>query len=109
MRFVISVIDTQSRSPHSPEEIAAIDALNMEMMEAGYRVFAGGIDAPSTAKVFDYRNGAQVQTDGTFYQGDEFFSGFWIVDVPSKEVAEDLARKGSLACNRKVELRPLLG
>lgn len=109
MRFVISVIDTQTRSPHSPEEIAAIDALNVEMADAGYRVFAGGIDEPAKATVFDNRQNAGQQSDGAFYAGNEFFSGFWIIDVPSREIAEELARKGSLACNRKVELRPLLG
>ncbi len=53
MRFVISVIDSQTRSPHSPEEIAAIDAINVEMRNAGYRVFAGGLDSPDSSKVFN--------------------------------------------------------
>lgn len=109
MRFLISVIDTQTRSPHTEEEMAAIDALNVEMVNAGYRVFAGGIDAPSKAKVFDNRNSANQSSDGSFHSGTEFFSGFWIIDVPNFEIAEELAKKGSLACNRKVELRPLLG
>jgi hypothetical protein len=108
MRFIISIIDSQTRSSHSPEEIAVIDALNVEMLEAGYRIFAGGIDAPSKAKVFDNRNSANESSGGSFYSGPEFFSGFWIIDVPNQDIAEELARKGSLACNRKVELRPLL-
>ena len=109
MRFVISVIDSQTRSPHSPEEIAAIDAINLEMQNAGYRVFAGGLDSPDSSSVFDYRVGSTSKTDGPFKPGSEFFSGFWIIDVPNREIAEELARKGSIACNRKVELRPLLG
>ena len=109
MRFLISVIDSQTRSPHTPEEIAAIDAINVEMVNSGYRVFAGGIDAPSKAIVFDNRNDSTHRSEGSFYSGEEFFSGFWIIDVPSQEVAEELAMKGSIACNRKVELRPLLG
>ena len=47
--------------------------------------------------------------EGPFIDGLEFFSGFWIIDVPSVEVAREFAAKGSVACNRKVELRPLLG
>ncbi|MFM8752601.1 MAG: YciI family protein [Actinomycetota bacterium] len=109
MRFVISVIDSQTRSPHSPEEIAAIDAINEEMLASGYRVFAGGLDAPSKAVVFDNRGGAKQHNEGSFHEGNEFFSGLWIIDVPNREIAEELAAKGSLACNRKVELRPLLG
>ena len=109
MRFVISVIDTHTRSPHSPEEIAAIDGINLEMQSAGYRVFAGGLDAPATSATIDNREGSNQRRDGSFYQGDEFFSGFWIIDVPNREVAESLALQASAACNRKVELRPLLG
>ena len=109
MRFIISVIDSQTRSPHTPEEISAINAINVEMVNLGYRVFAGGIDAPSKAIVFDNRNNTQYRSEGSFYSGEEFFSGFWIIDVPSKEIAEELALKSSAACNRKVELRPLLG
>ena len=109
MRFVISVIDTQTRSPHTPAEIAAIDAINVEMQNAGYRVFAGGLDAPSTSVVFDFRENSMQRVDGPFYQAAEFFSGFWIIDVPNKEIAEELAVKASKACNRRVELRALLG
>jgi hypothetical protein len=109
MKFVISVIDTQTRSPHTPEEIAAIDQVNEEMAAAGYRVFAGGLDSPNTAQVFDIRTGQGSRENGAFHPGGEFFSGFWIIDVPSRAIAEELAQKGSRACNRKVELRPILG
>lgn len=109
MRFVISVIDSQTRSPHSPEEIAAIDAINDKMENAGYRVFAGGLDSPSSAKLFDNRSNSLTTSHGSFYTGEEFFSGFWIIDVPTREIAENLAAQSSQACNRKVELRPLLG
>jgi hypothetical protein len=109
MRFVISVIDTQTRSPHTPEEIAAIDAINVEMQNAGYRVFAGGLDSPSTSAVFDFRASSTLRVDSPFHQGAEFFSGFWIIDVPNKDIAEELAMKASRACNRRVELRALLG
>ena len=108
MRYMISVIDTKVRSPHTPEEIAAIDAVNDEMIKHGYRVLAEGIDSPSKAAVFDFRVGSHEITEGPFVDGDEFFSGIWIVDVPSEAIARELAEKGSRACNRKVELRPLL-
>lgn len=109
MKFLLSVIDTQTRSPHTPEEVAAINQINDEMVEAGYRVFAGGLDSLNAAKLFDYRNKARNEEVGALHKTEEFVSGFWIVDVPNREVAEELARKGSIACNRKIELRPLLG
>lgn len=109
MRYIISVIDTMTRSPHSPEEIAAIDAINEEMVQHGYRVLAAGIDSPEKAEVFDFRTGSSSVTSGPLVKSPEFFSGIWIVDVPNESVARELAEKGSRACNRKVELRPLLG
>ena len=39
----------------------------------------------------------------------ENFSGFWLIEANDLESARTLAFQGSKACNRKVELRPLLG
>ena len=35
--------------------------------------------------------------------------GFWLIEAADEAVAKELALAGSKACNRKVELRPLLG
>ena len=109
MRFLISVIDTQTRSPHTPDEIKAIDDFNDKIEDAGQRLFACGIDSPSKAIVFDSRNGKSETLEGPHHKNDEYFSGFWIIKVDSLDEAKKLAAEGSAACNRKVELRPLLG
>jgi hypothetical protein len=109
MRFLISVIDTQTRAPHTSEEMKAIDDFNDKIEAAGQRLFACGMDAPSTAQVFDNRDGAYQSVQGSHYASQEYFSGFWIVKVDSLEIAQQLATEGSRACNRKVELRPLFG
>ena len=106
---MISVIDTQTRAPHTPEEMKAIDDFNDKIEAAGQRLFACGMDAPSTAQVFDNRDGAYQSVQGSHYASQEYFSGFWIVKVDSLEIAQQLATEGSRACNRKVELRPLFG
>ena len=56
MRFLISVIDTQTRSPHTPEEMKAIDDFNDKIEDAGQRLFACGMDSPDKAIVFDSCN-----------------------------------------------------
>ena len=109
MRFLISVIDTQTRSPHTPEEMKAIDDFNDKIEDAGQRLFACGIDSPDKAIVFDSRNGKLESSEGSHHKTDEYFSGFWIVKVDSLDTAKQLAAEGSAACNRKVELRPLHG
>lgn len=109
MKFVITVIDTQTRSPHTPQEIAAIDAFNDKLSAAGYRVLAVGLETPQQALVIDARGGEVVSTPGLLHDTTEFASGIWIIDVPSREIAIELAAQGSKACNRKVELRPIIG
>jgi len=38
----------------------------------------------------------------------EYYSGFWLIEAGDESKARELALAGSLACNRKVELRPYL-
>ena len=109
MRFVISVIDTQTRPPHSPEEIAAIDAFNDKLVANGQRVLAVGLESPQEALMIDARGTQVSTTPGPLHDTTEFQSGIWIIDVPSRDVAIALAEEGSKACNRKVELRPIIG
>ncbi|MEI6648472.1 MAG: YciI family protein [Actinomycetes bacterium] len=109
MKYLISVIDDTTRSAHSPEEIQAIDDFNAKLLAGGNRIFAGGIDSPALAVVFDNRGGQGKVSEGPFIKSKEFFSGFWIIEAESLEQAKEFAAEGSLSCNRRVELRPLLG
>lgn len=108
MKFLISVIDTESRSQHSAQEMQAIDDFNDKLRAAGQRLFAGGLSSPSESAVFDYRDGKSDVSQGPLVENEEFLSGFWLIEAESLEVARSLAAEGSAACNRKVELRPLL-
>lgn len=107
MRYLISVIETLERLPHSKEEIAAIDAFNDKLVAAGQRIIAIGIDSPIKSIVIDNRSGNLVTTNGPLLASNEYVSGIWIIDVPNEDVARDLAAEGSKACNRRVELRPI--
>lgn len=107
MRYVVFVVDAQSRSADG-DEIAAIDAFNAELRAAGEFVLAFGLAAPSHATVIDNRSDAGIEHAGSIFHSDEFFSGMWIIDVDSSAVARTRAMQASLACNRRVELRPFL-
>lgn len=109
MKFLISVIDTQTRSPHTPSEIAAIDAFNEKLVKAGQRVLAIGLESPNDATVVDARGQSIETQSGPLHSTEEFVSGIWIIDVSDHETALQLAKEGSKACNRKVELRPIIG
>ena len=108
MKFIISVIDTQTRSPHTPEEIAAINAFNEKLVKAGQRVLAIGLESPNDATVVDARGQSIETQSGPLHSTEEFVSGIWIIDVSDHETAMQLAKEGSKACNRRVELRPII-
>jgi hypothetical protein len=108
MQYLISVIDDKTRSAN-PTEMAEIDDFNTRLQADGHWVFAGGLDSPNTATVIDNRSGSAVFTDGPFVESEEHVAGFWIIESPDLESALKLAAEGSRCCNRKVELRPLLG
>jgi hypothetical protein len=107
MQYLISVIHDQAGLA-TPDEMAAIDAFNDRLQAEGYWVFAGGLGSPSTATVIDNRSGDAVFTDGPFLESKEYLAGFWVFEAPDLDVALKLAAEGSKACNRKVEVRPLL-
>ena len=109
MRFLINVIESIDRPAHSRQEIDAIDSFNDEMVAAGQRVLAVGITSPENSIQIDNRDGQVKYIKESLADSNEYVSGIWIIDVPNREIALELAAQGSKACNRRVELRPLLG
>ena len=107
-RFLILVIDARSESA-TPSEMAAIDAFNDELRRGGHWTLAGGLAAPSQSKLIDNRGGQGLVSSRSLFADDEHYSGFWLIQCDSAQQAERLALEGSRACNRRVELRPLLG
>jgi hypothetical protein len=108
VRFLLSVIDSASRTGSS-DEMAAIDIFNEKLQKNGQWIFACGVDSPSTASLIDNRASVGSIVKGSYVDNDEFQSGFWIINAADHDEAIALALEGSKACNRKVEVRPLLG
>jgi hypothetical protein len=107
MQYLLSVIH-DSVALATPEEMAAIDVFNARIQAEGHWVFAAGLGGPDTATVIDNRGAQAVFTDGPFVESKEYLVGFWIIEAPDLDVAIELAAAGSKACNRKVEVRPVL-
>ena len=107
MQFIIFVIDNKSVSG-SPTEMSAIDAFNERLEAEGNWVMAAGIEPPQNATTIDNRNGGASVTTSSLQESGEYFSGFWIIEAPDREAALKLAAEGSMACHRKVEVRPFL-
>lgn len=107
MRFIIFVIDGPN-NPANADEMKHIDAFNEKLQNNGHWITAAGIQPGAKATVIDNRsNKGEVHT-GSLFDAPEYYSGFWLIEAASDEEAHQLALEGSLACNRKVELRPYI-
>ncbi|MFM6841636.1 MAG: YciI family protein [Candidatus Planktophila sp.] len=107
MRFIIFVIDGPN-NPASPDEMQQIDAFNEKLQNNGHWITAAGIQPGSSATLIDNRAGKGDVRQGSLFDSPEYFSGFWIIEADTPEVAYELALEGSQCCNRKVELRPYI-
>ena len=114
MQYLIAVIDDGQAEAAGTDwsgtdaEQAAIDVFNDRLQAEGRWVFAGGLGTPASATVIDNRGSAPMITDGPFVESKEFMAGFWVIEADDLDVALALATVGSKACNRRVEVRPLL-
>jgi hypothetical protein len=88
------------------DAFAATQAFNQGLQEKGYWVFAGGLESASTAAVVDGHGDAPIITDGPYLESKELLAGFWVIDVPDRGLALELAAAASKACGGKVEVRP---
>lgn len=107
MQYLINVIDSRSNSG-TAEEAVAIDAFNDKLRAGGHWVFAAGLADPTVSTVIDGRGDEPLFTDGPFVEAKEWAAGLWIIEAPDLDVALDLMAEGSKACNRRLEVRPML-
>lgn len=107
MKYLVNVIDSRSNSG-TEEEAVAIDAFNEKLQAGGHWVFAAGLADPSLSTVIDGRGDELAFADGPFVEAKEWAAGFWIIEAPDLDVALRLMAEGSKACNRRLELRPVL-
>ena len=106
MKFIIFVIDDLTGS--APDtEMKAIKTFNDYLRNNGHWITAEGIDSPTKSVIVDNRNDSNILIPESLVKSKENYSGFWLIEAPSVEVAKQLAAKASKSCNRKVELRPL--
>jgi hypothetical protein len=109
-QYLLSVIQPAGVQPPPPEFLEKImqdvEAFHQELKAAGAWVFAGGLDAPSTATVVRVKDGEVLLTDGPFAEGKEYVGGFSIVSAPDLDAALEWGRKAARATTLPIEVRP---
>ena len=106
-QYLMSVL-SDSTELATEEENEAIDVFNDQLVAGRHWVFAGGLASPEASTVVDGRDGEPVFIDGPYLESKEHIAGFWIIEAADLDVALRLAGLGSKACNRRVEVRPVL-
>ena len=96
-----------------PEDAEAmmrdISALNREMIAAGVREFAGGLQPAAKAKsVRKEAAGGIVVSDGPYLEAKEYVGGLWLLKCADMDEAVEWARKAAIACRVPVEVREFL-
>ena len=85
--------------------IAAMGAYNEELQKAGVFLSAEGLSDADEGFRVDFSSAPPVVTDGPYAEAREVFTGFWILEVASREEAEHWARKCPLGPGVALEVR----
>ncbi|MEZ5219241.1 MAG: YciI family protein [Ilumatobacteraceae bacterium] len=94
-----------------PEEQARLgkefDDVLAEMTERGELIGGEALADPRSSTLFRYEGGARVSVDGPYAETKEQLAGFFLIDVASRERAEEVAAYFS-GPGETVELRPAM-
>ena len=107
-QYLVAIHHPDNFDPSSvtKETMQDIRALNKEMMAAGVRLFAGGLQSETKAKSLRAQpNGQVLITDGPYLETKEHVGGFWILEVADLDEALAWGRKAVVACRTPVEVR----
>ena len=109
-QYMLSVYNAEGQPAPSPEVMEEmyrdVEAVNVQLREAGVWVFAGGLQPASTATVVQIRDGKVLATDGPFAETKEQLGGFWVITADDLDAALAWSAKATEACRAPVEVRP---
>jgi hypothetical protein len=109
-QYLLSVVTPGAGEQPTAEQLepimARVEQLRTDMQQAGAWVFAGGLEAPSTATVLRPEGGDVLLVDGPFAEGKEYLGGFTVVEAPDLDAALDWGRRTVAAIGLPIEVRP---
>ena len=83
----------KSKTPPTPENMAAIGKFTQEMAASGVLLMTGGLQRPTKGTQLKLADGKFTATDGPFAETKELIDGFALVEVKSKEEAFAVAER----------------
>lgn len=92
----------------APAYWAAWNAYVGAMSGAGFVVSGNGLQPPHTGTTVRMHNGQRQVQDGPFPDTREHLAGYFIIDVPSLDVALEWAARAPSTATGSTEVRPVL-
>jgi hypothetical protein len=102
-REIWASMTESERRAEEDEYVRLVEAMHERSVYIG----ASELEPFSTAHTVRVRNGRQTVTEGPAVHGDEFLTGYFLVDVDSLEAAIEWAAKIPNARSGSVEVRPV--
>jgi len=112
MKYLVLIFgSTDNTWTGSDEDVAALQglmALKDELAASGELVSSEGLSLPGDGRIVQVRDGVKVVTDGPFTEAKEQLAGYFMIDVPDDERAQQLAARVAAIVHDRVELRGTL-
>jgi hypothetical protein len=96
MRFMMIVKatkDSEAGVMPSNELISAMTKFNQELVDAGAMIDGAGLQASSKGARIRFNGSQRTVIDGPFAETKELISGYWIINVQSREEAIEWAKR----------------
>jgi hypothetical protein len=112
MRFMMMVIPKGNESAASDavptaEAVAKMMEYNKALQKAGVLLALDGLFPPSTGSRVSYADGKATVTEGPFAEAKEVIGGYWIIQVRSREEANEWAKRAPMSNNEVIEVRQI--
>src|ERR1700710_1613815 len=108
MRFMVIVKadkDTEAGKMPSTEMLAAMGKFNEEMVKAGVMQAGEGLHPTAKGARIKFAGGAPVVTQGPFAVTPDLISGFWLIEVASKDEAIAWMKRAPFDGGAEIEIR----
>jgi hypothetical protein len=103
MRFMMMVLYESA----VPEAVAKMADYNNALRKAGVLLALDGLFPSSTRARISFADGKPIVTDGPSAETREVISGYWIIQVRSREEAIEWARRAPMSNNEVIEVRQI--
>ncbi|MEO9255213.1 MAG: YciI family protein [Tepidiformaceae bacterium] len=92
--------------PPTELEWSAMRVFNEDLVKAGMRLSAEGLQPSSNGARIQFKGGETTVVDGPFAETKELVGGFWIVQAKSKQEVIEFMRRAPFT-NGELEVRPM--